>query len=66
MKHRQALLIPVLVALLAAVAFGVTRPAAAATPPDAALTVEDLRAFERRHGDIPRDAVLMYSALAMS
>jgi kynurenine formamidase len=34
----------------------------AAKDPDAVVTVEDLRAFERRHGRIPRDAaVLMYS-----
>jgi kynurenine formamidase len=34
----------------------------AARDPDATVTVEDLRAFERRHGQIPRDAaVLMYS-----
>jgi kynurenine formamidase len=34
----------------------------AARDPDTAVTVEDLRAFERRHGRIPRDAaVLMYS-----
>ena len=30
--------------------------------PDTVVTVDDLRAFERRHGRIPRDAaVLMYS-----
>lgn len=34
----------------------------AARDPDATVTVDDLRAFERRHGRIPRDAaVLMYS-----
>jgi kynurenine formamidase len=34
----------------------------AARDPDAVVTVEDLRAFERRHGRIPRDAaVLMHS-----
>ena len=34
----------------------------AAWDPDTVVTVEDLRAFERRHGRIPRDAaVLMYS-----
>jgi kynurenine formamidase len=34
----------------------------AAQDPDTVVTVEDLRAFERRHGRIPRDAaVLMYS-----
>ena len=34
----------------------------AARDPDTVVTVEDLRAFERRHGRIPRDAaVLMYS-----
>jgi kynurenine formamidase len=34
----------------------------AARDPDTTVTVEDLRAFERRHGRIPRDAaVLMYS-----
>ena len=36
--------------------------AKAARDPDAVVTVEDVRAFERRHGRIPRDAaVLMYS-----
>ena len=36
--------------------------ARAAHDPDTVVTVEDLRAFERRHGRIPRDAaVLMYS-----
>ena len=34
----------------------------AARDPDTAVTVEDVRAFERRHGRIPRDAaVLMHS-----
>jgi kynurenine formamidase len=34
----------------------------AARGPDTVVTIEDLRAFERRHGRIPRDsAVLMYS-----
>jgi kynurenine formamidase len=34
----------------------------AARDPDTVVTVDDLRAFERRHGRIPRDAaVLMYS-----
>jgi kynurenine formamidase len=34
----------------------------AARDPDTVVTIEDLRAFERRHGRIPRDsAVLMYS-----
>jgi kynurenine formamidase len=34
----------------------------AARDPDTAVTIEDLRSFERRHGRIPRDAaVLMYS-----
>ena len=34
----------------------------AAQDPDTVVTVEDLRAFERRHGRIPRDAaVLMHS-----
>jgi kynurenine formamidase len=34
----------------------------AAQDPDTVVTVDDLRAFERRHGRIPRDAaVLMYS-----
>jgi kynurenine formamidase len=34
----------------------------AARDPDTVVTVEDLRAFERKHGRIPRDAaVLMYS-----
>jgi kynurenine formamidase len=34
----------------------------AARNPDAVVTVDDVRAFERRHGRIPRDAaVLMYS-----
>jgi len=34
----------------------------AARDPDTTVTVEDLRAFERRHGQIPRNAaVLMYS-----
>jgi kynurenine formamidase len=37
----------------------------AARDPDTVVTVEDLRAFERRHGRIPRDAaVLMYSGWA--
>jgi kynurenine formamidase len=36
--------------------------AKAARDPDAVVTVDDVRAFERRHGRIPRDAaVLMYS-----
>jgi kynurenine formamidase len=36
--------------------------ARAARDPDTVVTVEDLRAFERRHGRIPRDAaVLMHS-----
>jgi kynurenine formamidase len=36
--------------------------ARAARDPDTAVTIEDLRSFERRHGRIPRDAaVLMYS-----
>jgi kynurenine formamidase len=36
--------------------------ARAARDPDTAVTVEDVRAFERRHGRIPRDAaVLMHS-----
>jgi kynurenine formamidase len=34
----------------------------AARDPDTVVTIEDVRAFERRHGRIPRDAaVLMYS-----
>ena len=34
----------------------------AARDPDAVVTIEDLRSFERKHGRIPRDAaVLMYS-----
>ncbi|MCI0689686.1 MAG: cyclase family protein [Sporichthyaceae bacterium] len=34
----------------------------AAHDPDTAVTIDDVRAFERRHGRIPRDAaVLMYS-----
>jgi kynurenine formamidase len=37
----------------------------AARDPDTVVTVDDLRAFERRHGRIPRDsAVLMYSGWA--
>jgi kynurenine formamidase len=37
----------------------------AAQDPDTVVTVEDLRAFERRHGRIPRDAaVLMHSGWA--
>jgi kynurenine formamidase len=37
----------------------------AAQDPDTVVTVDDLRAFERRHGRIPRDAaVLMYSGWA--
>jgi hypothetical protein len=36
--------------------------ARAARDPDTAVTIADVRAFERRHGRIPRDAaVLMYS-----
>jgi kynurenine formamidase len=36
--------------------------ARAARDPDAVVTIEDLRSFERKHGRIPRDAaVLMYS-----
>jgi kynurenine formamidase len=39
--------------------------ARAARDPDTAVTVEDVRAFERRHGRIPRHAaVLMYSGWA--
>jgi kynurenine formamidase len=39
--------------------------ARAAGDPDTVVTVDDLRAFERRHGRIPRDsAVLMYSGWA--
>jgi kynurenine formamidase len=37
----------------------------AASDPDTVVTVDDLRAFERRHGRIPRDAaVLMHSGWA--
>jgi hypothetical protein len=37
----------------------------AARDPDTVVTVDDLRAFERKHGRIPRDAaVLMYSGWA--